>query len=193
MITINTSINIAGITFKNPIMPASGTFGSGQEPKMVEYITSEIKKITKKPISMKLTPNVTDITEIAKAVEAGGADGADSISLINTITGMRIDVEKRKFCVANKTGGLSGSAIKPIALRMVYQVCHAVKIPVIGMGGIATINDVLEFIMAGATGIAIGTANFNNSFVMPEIISELSKYMEENNIETLDEIRGIVG
>lgn len=107
-----------------------------------EYITSEIKKITQKPISMKLTPNVTDITEIAKAVEAGGAD---SISLINTITGMRIDVQKRKFCVANKTGGLSGSAIKPIALRMVYQVCHAVKIPVIGMGGIATINDVLEF------------------------------------------------
>ena len=170
-------------------MPASGTFGSGQEPKMVEYITSEIKKITKKPISMKLTPNVTDITEIAKAVEAGGAD---SISLINTITGMRIDVEKRKFCVANKTGGLSGSAIKPIALRMVYQVCHAVKIPVIGMGGIATINDVLEFIMAGATGIAIGTANFNNPFVMPEIISKLTEYMKENNIETLDEIRGIV-
>ena len=137
-------------------------------------------------------PNFTGrnvpITEIAKAVEAGGAD---SISLINTITGMRIDVQKRKFCVANKTGGLSGSAIKPIALRMVYQVCHAVKIPVIGMGGIATIN--LEFIMAGATGIAIGTANFNNPFVMPEIISELSKYMEENNIETLDEIRGIVG
>ncbi len=250
MTTINTSINIAGITFKNPIMPASGTFGSGQEysefvdlhqlgavvtkgvsltpwegnpaprimetetvvdmleiniscpnvehggiafgqePKMVEYITSEIKKIAQKPISMKLTPNVTDITEIAKAVEAGGAD---SISLINTITGMRIDVQKRKFCVANKTGGLSGSAIKPIALRMVYQVCHAVKIPVIGMGGIATINDVLEFIMAGATGIAIGTANFNNPFAMPEIISELSKYMEENNIETLDEIRGIVG
>ena len=143
---------------------------------MVEYITSEIKKITPKPISMKLTPNVTDITEIAKAVEAGGAD---SISLINTITGMRIDVQKRKFCVANKTGGLSGSAIKPI--------------PVIGMGGIATINDVLEFIMAGATDIAIGIANFNNHFVMPEIISELSKYMEENNIETLDEIRGIVG
>ena len=167
-----------------------GGIAFGQEPKMVEYITSEIKKITPKPISMKLTPNVTDITEIAKAVEAGGAD---SISLINTITGMRIDVQKRKFCVANKTGGLSGSAIKPIALRMVYQVCHAVKIPVIGMGGIATINDVLEFIMAGATGIAIGTANFNNPFVMPEIISELSKYMEENNIETLDEIRGIVG
>ena len=167
-----------------------GGIAFGQEPKMVEYITSEIKKITQKPISMKLTPNVTDITEIAKAVEAGGAD---SISLINTITGMRIDVQKRKFCVANKTGGLSGSAIKPIALRMVYQVCHAVKIPVIGMGGIATINDVLEFIMAGATGIAIGTANFNNPFVMPEIISELSKYMEENNIETLDEVRGIVG
>ena len=160
-----------------------GGIAFGQEPKMVEYITSEIKKITHKPISMKLTPNVTDITEIAKAAETGGAD---SISLINTITGMR------KFCVANKTGGLSGSAIKPIALRMVYQVCHAVKIPVIGMGGIATINDVLEFIMVGATGIAIGTANFNNPFVMPEIISELTEYMKENNIETLDEIRGVV-
>mgnify|MGYP000558714863 CR=1 FL=1 len=162
----------------------------GTDPHIVERIVGAVRHYAKQPLIVKLSPEVSDITEIAKAVEAGGAD---SISLINTITGMRIDVQKRKFCVANKTGGLSGSAIKPIALRMVYQVCHAVKIPVIGMGGIATINDVLEFIMAGATGIAIGTANFNNPFVMPEIISELSKYMEENNIETLDEIRGIVG
>ena len=167
-----------------------GGLSFGTDPHIVERIVGAVRHYAKQPLIVKLSPEVSDITEIAKAVEAVGAD---SISLINTITGMRIDVQKRKFCVANKTGGLSGSAIKPIALRMVYQVCHAVKIPVIGMGGIATRKDVLEFIMAGATGIAIGTANFNNPFVMPEIISELSKYMEENNIETLDEIRGIVG
>ena len=167
-----------------------GGLSFGTDPHIVERIVGAVRHYAKQPLIVKLSPEVSDITEIAKAVEAGGAD---SISLINTITGMRIDVQKRKFCVANKTGGLSGSAIKPIALRMVYQVCHAVKIPVIGMGGIATINDVLEFIMAGATGIAIGTANFNNPFVMPEIISKLTEYMKENNIETLDEIRGIVG
>lgn len=138
---------------------------------------------------MKLTPNVTDITEIAKAAEAGGAD---ALSLINTITGMRIDVKKRTFSVANKTGGLSGAAIKPIALRMVYQVYKAVQIPIIGMGGISTVNDALEFIMAGATGIAIGTANFNNPTVMVEVINGLKNYMKENNIEDLNEIRGIV-
>jgi len=166
-----------------------GGIAFGQEPKMVEYITKEIKKIAKQPISMKLTPNVTDITEIAKSAEAGGAD---ALSLINTITGMRIDVKKRTFSVANKTGGLSGSAIKPIALRMVYQVYNAVQIPIIGMGGISTVNDTLEFIMAGATGIAIGTANFNNPTVMVEVIDGLRNYMKENNIEDLKEIRGIV-
>lgn len=302
MIEINTSVNIAGITFKNPVMPASGTFGSGQEysefinlnqlgavvtkgvsyypwqgnpaprimetpsgminaiglqnpgidvflerdipflqkfdtkvivnvcgntvkdylkvvsrlseqkvdileiniscpnvehggiafgqePKMVEYITKEIKRIAKQPISMKLTPNVTDITEIAKAAESGGAD---ALSLINTITGMSIDIKKRTFSVANKTGGLSGAAIKPIALRMVYQVYKAVQIPIIGMGGISSVNDALEFIMAGATGIAIGTANFNNPTIMIEVIDGLENYMKENNIEDLKEIRGIV-
>ena len=167
-----------------------GGIAFGQEPKMVEYITKKIKKVAKQPISMKLTPNVTDITEIAKAAEFGGAD---ALSLINTITGMRIDVKKRTFSVANKTGGLSGAAIKPIALRMVYQVYKAVHIPIIGMGGISTTNDALEFIMAGATGIAIGTANFNNPLVMLEIIEGLKKYMEENNIEDLKEIQGIVG
>lgn len=161
----------------------------GQEPKMVEHITKEVKKTTHLPISMKLTPNVTDITEIAKAAEYGGAD---ALSLINTITGMRIDVKKKTFSVANKTGGLSGAAIKPIALRMVYQVCKAVHIPVIGMGGVTTTEDALEFIMAGATGIAVGTANFRNPCVMLEIIDGLQKYMEENNIEDLQEIRGIV-
>lgn len=166
-----------------------GGIAFGQEPKMVEYITKEIKKIAKQPISMKLTPNVTDITEIAKAAEFGGAD---ALSLINTITGMRIDVKKRDFSVANKTGGLSGAAIKPIALRMVYQVYKAVQIPIIGMGGVSTTEDALEFIMAGATGVAIGTANFNNPYVMLEVIKGLNNYMEENGIEDLKEIRGIV-
>lgn len=166
-----------------------GGIAFGQEPKMVEHITKEVKKTTHLPISMKLTPNVTDITEIAKAAEYGGAD---ALSLINTITGMRIDIKKKTFSVANKTGGLSGAAIKPIALQMVYQVCKAVHIPVIGMGGVTTTEDALEFIMAGATGIAVGTANFRNPYVMLEIIDGLQKYMEENNIEDLQEIRGIV-
>ena len=166
-----------------------GGIAFGQEPKMVEHITKEVKKTTHLPISMKLTPNVTDITEIAKAAEYGGAD---ALSLINTITGMRIDIKKKTFSVANKTGGLSGAAIKPIALRMVYQVCKAVHIPVIGMGGVTTTEDALEFIMTGATGIAVGTANFRNPYVMLEIIDGLQKYMEENNIEDLQEIRGIV-
>lgn len=166
-----------------------GGIAFGQEPKMVEHITKEVKKTTHLPISMKLTPNVTDITEIAKAAEYGGAD---ALSLINTITGMRIDIRKKTFSVANKTGGLSGAAIKPIALRMVYQVCKAVHIPVIGMGGVTTTEDALEFIMAGATGIAVGTANFRNPYVMLEIIDGLQKYMEENNIEDLQEIRAIV-
>ncbi|WP_286308981.1 dihydroorotate dehydrogenase [Thomasclavelia cocleata] len=166
-----------------------GGIAFGQEPKMVEYITKEIKKIAKQPISMKLTPNVTDITEIAKAAESGGAD---ALSLINTITGMSIDVKKRTFSVANKTGGLSGAAIKPIALRMVYQVYKTVQIPIIGMGGISSVNDALEFIMAGATGIAIGTANFNNPTIMIEVIDGLENYMKENDIEDLKEIRGIV-
>ena len=167
-----------------------GGIAFGQEPKMVEYITKEIKKFARQPISMKLTPNVTDITEIAKAAEAGGAD---ALSLINTITGMKIDIKKRAFSLANKTGGLSGAAIKPIALRMVYQVYKSVQIPIIGMGGISNINDALEFIMAGATGIAVGTANFNNPFTMIEIIEGLKLYMKENHITDLKEIRGIVG
>mgnify|MGYP001011819398 CR=1 FL=1 len=167
-----------------------GGIAFGQDPKAVEAITKEVKKVAKQPIIMKLSPNVTDITVMAKAAEAGVAD---ALSLINTITGMKIDVERQKFALANKTGGLSGPAIKPVAVRMVYQVANTVNIPIIGMGGIKDANDAMEFILAGATAVSIGTANFNNPFVMPEIISELSKYMEENNIETLDEVRGIVG
>lgn len=176
-------------TFRRLPNVEHGGIAFGQEPKMVEYITKEIKKVANQPISMKLTPNVTDITEIAKAAECGGAD---ALSLINTITGMRINVKKRDFSVANKTGGLSGASIKPIALRMVYQVYKAVQIPIIGMGGISTTDDALEFIMAGATGVAIGTANFNNPYVMLEVIKGLNNYMGENGIEDLKEIRGIV-
>ena len=166
-----------------------GGIAFGQEPGMVEYITKEIKKKAAQPVSMKLTPNVTDITETAKAAEAGGAD---ALSLINTITGMRIDVKKRAFCVANKTGGLSGPAIKPVALRMVWQACQAVNIPVIGMGGIQTAEDALEFIMAGAAAVAVGTANFHNPYATVEIIEGIRGYMEENNIASLDRIRGII-
>ena len=134
---------------------------------MVEAVTKEIKKIAKQPIIMKLSPNVTDITIMAKAAEAGGAD---AISLINTLTGMKIDINRRAFALANKTGGLSGPAIKPVALRMVYQAANSVAIPVIGMGGIQTAEDAIEFLMAGATGVSVGTANFHNPMATMEII-----------------------
>ena len=158
----------------------------GVDPKALEHITAEVKKKAKQPVIMKLSPNVTDITEMARAAVAGGADG---LSLINTLTGMKIDIHKRKFAVANRTGGVSGPAIKPIAVRMVYQVCHAVDVPVIGMGGISTWEDAIEFIMAGATAVSVGTANFRNPFATAEIISGIESYMQANGISTLDEIR----
>ena len=164
-----------------------GGIAFGQEPRMVEYITKEIKRKAAQPVSMKLTPNVTDITEIAKAAEAGGAD---ALSLINTITGMRIDVKKRAFGVANKTGGLSGPAIQPVALRMVWQTCRAVSIPVIGMGGIQSAEDALEFIMAGAAAVQVGAANFANPRAMETIADEMAAWMDKNGVKTLDEIRG---
>lgn len=136
-----------------------GGIAFGQDPKAVEAITKEVKKVAKQPVIMKLSPNVTDITEMAKAAEAGGAD---ALSLINTLTGMQINVERQKFVLANKTGGLSGPAIKPVAVRMVYQVANAVKVPIIGMGGITNAKDAMEFILAGATAVSVGTANFNN-------------------------------
>ena len=137
----------------------AGFLAFGQDAGNVEKLTAQIKKVARQPVIMKLTPNVTDITEIAKAAEAGGAD---ALSLINTLTGMKIDVERQSFAVANKTGGVSGPAIRPVAVRMVYQVANAVKVPVIGMGGIGTAADALEFILAGATAVAVGTANFYN-------------------------------
>lgn len=166
-----------------------GGIAFGQDPKRVEEITSKVKRYAKKPIIIKLSPNVTDIGENAKAAEAGGAD---AISLINTLTGMKIDVERRTFLLANKTGGLSGPAIKPIAVRMVYQAANAVKIPIIGMGGIMNAEDALEFIMAGATMVAVGTANFINPRATEEVIDGIKTYMIRNNIKDINELIGCV-
>lgn len=166
-----------------------GGIAFGTDPVMVENITGKIKNISKKPVIMKLSPNVTDIAEMARAAEAGGADG---VSLINTITGMKIDVNRRTFAVANKTGGLSGPAIKPVAVRMVYQVANAVKIPVIGMGGISCAEDALEFIMAGAALVSVGTANFHNPSVTIEIVKGIEEYMERYGIDDINELIGCV-
>lgn len=161
----------------------------GQNPRHVEELTKQIKKIAKQPVIMKLTPNVTDIAEIARAAEAGGAD---AVSLINTLTGMKIDVHRRTFAVANKTGGMSGPAVKPVAVRMVYQVANAVKIPVIGMGGIATAEDALEFILAGATAVSVGTANFFNPYATREVIAGIEDYMRKYHVEDIHELIGAV-
>ncbi len=167
----------------------AGFLAFGQDAGHVEKLTAEIKKIAKQPVIMKLTPNVTDITEIAKAAEAGGAD---AISLINTLTGMKIDIHKRAFALANKTGGVSGPAVHPIAVRMVYQAAHAVKIPVIGMGGIQSAEDAIEFILAGATAVSVGTANFHNPAVTMEVVDGIRKYMEKYGFETVQDMIGIV-
>lgn len=166
-----------------------GGIAFGQNAANIEHITSEIKKVAKQPVIMKLSPNVTDITEMARAAEAGGAD---VLSLINTITGMKIDINRQTFAVANKTGGLSGPAVKPVAVRMVYQVANAVKVPVIGMGGIATAEDALEFILAGATAVSIGTANFHNPKATLEVIEGIEKYMMTKGVEDINELIGIV-
>lgn len=167
----------------------AGFLAFGQDPKHVEELTAEIKKIAKQPVIMKLTPNVTDIAEIARAAEAGGAD---AVSLINTLTGMKIDVNRRTFALANKTGGVSGPAVHPIAVRMVYQVANAVKIPVIGMGGVTTAEDALEFILAGATGVAVGTANFVNPTATIDVIDGIQAYMEKYGVKDIHELIGAV-
>ena len=166
-----------------------GGIAFGQDPKAVEAITKEVKKVAKQPVIMKLSPNVTDITEMAKAAEAGGAD---ALSLINTLTGMKIDIERRDFVLANKTGGMSGPAIKPVAVRMVYQVANAVDVPIIGMGGIATAEDALEFIMAGATAVSVGTANFINPATTLEVVDGIKAYMERHQINDINELIGCV-
>ncbi len=166
-----------------------GGIAFGQDPKSVEEITKEVKKYAKQPVIMKLSPNVTDITEMAKAAESGGAD---VLSLINTLTGMKIDIWKRKFALANKTGGLSGPAVHPIAVRMVYQTAQAVKLPIIGMGGIATAEDAVEMMLAGATAVSVGTANFHNPAVTEEIIAGMHSYLKEQGIEDIRELIGAV-
>lgn len=167
----------------------AGFLAFGQDPKQVQKLTAEIKKRAKQPVIMKLTPNVTDITEIARAAEAGGAD---AVSLINTLTGMKIDVNRRTFAVANKTAGVSGPAIHPIAVRMVYQVANAVNIPIIGMGGISNANDAIEMILAGASAVAVGTTNFHNPGVTMEIIDGIGKYMMKHRFESVKDMVGIV-
>ncbi|MBR1671248.1 MAG: dihydroorotate dehydrogenase [Butyrivibrio sp.] len=166
-----------------------GAIAFGQNVDALTQITKEIKKHAKHPVIMKLSPNVTSIAEMAKAAEAAGAD---AISLINTITGMKIDVHRRKFALANKTGGLSGPAIKPVAVRMVYEASHAVNIPVIGMGGIANGDDAIEFIMAGATAVAVGAMNFHNPYATTDVIDGIEKYMKHYGVEDINELRGVV-
>ena len=166
-----------------------GGIAFGQDPKAVEAITKAVKAKAKQPIIMKLSPNVTDITVMAKAAEAGGAD---CLSLINTLTGMKIDIERQTFAIANKTGGLSGPAVKPVAVRMVYQVANAVKIPIIGMGGICTAEDAMEFILAGATAVSIGTANFTNPYTTVEVIDGIEAYMRRHGVEDINELIGVV-
>ena len=166
-----------------------GGIAFGQDPKAVEAITKAVKAHAKQPVIMKLSPNVTDITVMAKAAEAGGAD---AISLINTLTGMKIDVERRTFALANKTGGLSGPAMKPVAVRMVYQAANAVRVPIIGMGGIANASDALEFILAGATAVSIGTANFHNPYATVETVDGIQAYMQKHGVKDIKELIGAV-
>ncbi|MCJ7855703.1 dihydroorotate dehydrogenase [Lachnospiraceae bacterium NSJ-143] len=168
---------------------SEGGITFGTVPSMAEKVVSEVKKYCKKPLIVKLTPNVTDITEIAKAAVSGGAD---ALSLINTLLGMKIDIKRRKPVLANKVGGFSGPAIKPVAVRMVYQVSKVVNVPVIGMGGIADYEDAIEFIMAGAAAVAVGTANFMNPFATVEIVDGIEKFMRENDIYDISDIRGII-
>ncbi|MCM1466740.1 MAG: dihydroorotate dehydrogenase [Alistipes sp.] len=166
-----------------------GGIAFGQKADAAFEITKAVKAVAKQPIIMKLSPNVTDIAEMARAVEAGGAD---VISLINTLTGMKIDINRRMFAVANKTGGLSGPAVKPVAVRMVYQAANAVSVPVIGMGGISTAEDALEFIMAGATAVSVGTANFYNPTATLDVVDGIAAYMEKNHVNDIQELIGCV-
>ena len=166
-----------------------GAIAFGQKKEALEEITAEIKKHAKQPIIMKLSPNVTDIGEMAKAAEAAGAD---AISLINTLTGMKIDIHRRKFALANKTGGMSGPAIKPIAVRMVYQAAHAVNIPIIGMGGICNGEDAIEFMMAGATAVSVGAANFFDPYSTEKVIAGIEEYMTKYGVEDINELIGVV-
>lgn len=166
-----------------------GGIAFGQDPRAVEAITREVKRYARQPVIMKLSPNVTDITVMAKAAQAGGAD---VLSLINTITGMKIDIHKQTFALANKTGGMSGPAVKPVAVRMVYQVAQAVKLPIIGMGGIQNAEDAVEFLLAGASAVSVGTANFYNPYATVEIAEGIEHYMERYGFEDINRLIGAV-
>lgn len=184
----NEDVDMLEINISCPNVKEGG-IAFGQNPKAAEEITKAVKKYAKQPVIMKLSPNVTSIAEMAKAVEAGGAD---AISLINTLTGMKIDINRRTFALANKTGGMSGPAVKPVAVRMVYQVANAVSLPIIGMGGIATCEDALEFIMAGATAVSVGTANFFNPYATEEIAEGIQAFLEKEKVEDINELIGVV-
>lgn len=182
----DTSVDMLEINVSCPNIK-EGAIAFGQKADCLYDITSRIRKIAKQPVIMKLSPNVTDITEMAKAAEAAGAD---AVSLINTLTGMKIDIHRRTFALANRTGGLSGPAIKPVAVRMVYQTAQAVKIPVIGMGGIATAEDAVEFLLAGASAVAVGAMNFVNPYTTVEIVDGIESYMKRYGVEDIQELIG---
>lgn len=184
----NEDVDMLEINISCPNVKEGG-IAFGQNPKAAEEITKAVKKYAKQPVIMKLSPNVTDITEMARAVESGGAD---AVSLINTLTGMKIDINRRQFVLANKTGGVSGPAIHPIAVRMVYQVANAVKLPIIGMGGIATADDAIEMILAGASAVSVGTANFYNPAVTMEVVDGIEAYMKKYGFETVADMVGLV-
>ena len=184
----DTDVDMLEINISCPNVKEGG-IAFGQDPKAVEAITKAVKAKAKQPVIMKLSPNVTDITVMAKAAEAGGAD---VLSMINTLTGMKIDIERKTFALANKTGGLSGPAIKPVAVRMVYQAAHAVKIPIIGMGGITCAEDAIEFILAGASAVAVGTANFMNPYTTVEVVKGIEDYMTRHGVKDIKELVGAV-
>lgn len=184
----NEDIDMMEINISCPNVKEGG-IAFGQNPKAAEEITKAVKKYAKQPVIMKLSPNVTSIAEMAKAVEAGGAD---AVSLINTLTGMKIDIHRKTFALANKTGGVSGPAIHPIAVRMVYEASNAVNIPIIGMGGIAKPEDAIEMILAGASAVSVGTANFHNPGVTMEIVDGIEAYMKQHGFETIKDMVGIV-
>ena len=184
----DTDVDLLEINISCPNVKEGG-IAFGQDPKAVEAITREVKRHAKQPVIMKLSPNVTDITVMAKAAEAGGAD---ALSLINTLTGMKIDIHRRTFALANKTGGFSGPAVKPVAVRMVYQTANAVKLPIIGMGGISTAEDAIEFLLAGAKAVSVGTANFFNPYATVEIADGIEDYMRTYGVEDINELIGAV-
>ena len=182
------AIDMLEINISCPNVKAGG-IAFGQKPDMAEDITKAVKAAAKQPVIMKLSPNVTDITEMAKAAEAAGAD---ALSMINTITGMKIDIHRKKFVLANKTGGMSGPAVKPVAVRMVYQTAQAVKIPIIGMGGIGNGEDAVEFLLAGASAVAVGAMNFVNPYTTVEVVEGIEAYMRQHGIENVTELIGAV-